>query len=494
MNNSITDPSIHVYACISSPNDYNNNSPVVFEALQKKSKTYTDNMLKTLTTILSDPNTSPISRFYALYLLAKASELKNDFLMTRMIKSRALLDRIFKDCQFDGLKPIEEKGKKFFSPAPTAGEAILGNNYVRLLLECFAFWNQTYGTDVTNNPLYAYRIMYSTLLEKIKFPEVLLFFNGASSVSDDFHHLPVLGRSPTKSATERLGESSQRKSPSKVNESINSNKLSPQKAQNTQRSVDMSEEKNPVITRTKEALEQLAHNKNAFRECLENNKDENDMAELVDYLHNDVANAYNSQVYPNVESLIAGGGPSSERYVTQIFAEGDTVNQLSTEFNNYKKGKTSYRDFRARVVPLLRVQGNTAATQESKQFITPGGPDEIIIKQESGFKQPQQSVQEFNSKSLEADHDGTDIIHEANYEVQNELIGSAQKVPQRIDPIQENYEAEVSEENKLYVRHEQEDEARFTQTNDQQIQEPFVPGVNKNKKKSLSQTFQNLPN
>ena len=189
MNNSATDPSIHVYACISSPHDYNNNSPVVFEALARKSKTYTDNFLKTLTTIFSDANTPPISRFYTLYLLAKASELKNDFLMTRMIKSRALLDRIFKDCQFDGVKPTEEKGKKFFSPAPTAGEAILGNNYIRLSLECFIFWSQEYGTDDKENPLYAYRIMYSTLLEKIKFPEALLYFNNGTKAFDNFHSL-----------------------------------------------------------------------------------------------------------------------------------------------------------------------------------------------------------------------------------------------------------------------------------------------------------------
>ena len=187
------DPSealVHVASSISSGNDYKLNSHLVFEALAQKSKAYTDNFLKVLAEIFPSTEYPPTSKFYALYLLAKATEQKDEFLATRLTRHRPLLDKLFKDSQTDGGKPFEEKGKKFFSKTPTAEDSIIGNHFIRLILEALVFWRQNYGSEDKKSPLHIYFVMHTTLAPRIKFPEELIYFTKSYTITNDFHLQP----------------------------------------------------------------------------------------------------------------------------------------------------------------------------------------------------------------------------------------------------------------------------------------------------------------
>jgi len=233
-----SDASPQVLSAISSPMGYSENAELIFDHLGNKSKTYTDSVLKTLAQVFPSSDFTPINKFYALYLLAKASETNNEFFATRIIKQRPLLDKLFKDCQYDGAKPMNERGRTFFSKTPNNEEVILGGNYVRLLLELFAYWNRVFGTEDTQNPLHAYQVMFNTLAQKIIFPENLLYITKNYTITDDFHMMPppslpsleVLrsrSSSPTISRKElspELKKSVKKSQPTSPTEPLNNNK------------------------------------------------------------------------------------------------------------------------------------------------------------------------------------------------------------------------------------------------------------------------------
>ena len=86
---SITDPAesfAQIVACISSGDGYRQNSPIVLQTLAQQSEAYTDSFLGTLFMILSSGEYSPTLKFYALYLLTKATEQKNEFLADRLAR------------------------------------------------------------------------------------------------------------------------------------------------------------------------------------------------------------------------------------------------------------------------------------------------------------------------------------------------------------------------------------------------------------------------
>jgi len=645
----------HVSECISSPDNYNASSNIIFDFLAKKSKTYTDDFIQALTEVFNDPDVPPRSKFYALYLLAKSTETGNELLMTRLAKQKELLNKFFKDCQFTDAKSVTEKGKTFFSQAPTPEESILGGNYVRLLLECFSYWNKTFGTDDDTNPLHIYHIMYNTLAERIRLPENFLYITRTFEINEDFHYAPPASLSnlhmmrsssgsPSKifSPNASLGnlgtirgnssmpsspalvesireqvksclssgrnykrnnykvfdgissqnakkyiaeyleltkefiaakestpsqkfyavylllrasetnnkalitelvttrkdllsdlyasasfdyknESRERgrnifskepsedegrvgknfiilttetlvfwrrtffvgaKDPTSVFDLINSKleakrliprefyyvgktldtdgenyatrfeALAPQnfpksdlkspgtsparaskeqffnspeeKPRSSSQSPDLrekekpspskptpkeenfaavesiknpikvkssSEKQSPELVQVQEGLTQLEHKKTALRQFLENNKQENDMKDFVDYLSQDVSNTYEKNVLPQVDPLIANGSPSSEKYVTRIFTEGEVVENLKGYNSKYKKGQIQYKDFRSKVVPLLRSRDEPApTTTEPVVAAVVTETSEVFKTQETYQREPREKI------------------------------------------------------------------------------------------------------
>ena len=178
---------VQITSCILSAAQYEQNSNLIFDALAQQSKVYTNSFLFTLTKVLLSSEYSPTSKFYALRLLTKATEQKNEFLAKRLARERPLLEKLFRDCQIDGNKPVEDKGRKFFSKTPTDEESIIGNHFIRLILEALVFWRQNYGSEDHKSPLHAYIVMHTTLASRIKFPEEFIFFSRCNDISSGFH-------------------------------------------------------------------------------------------------------------------------------------------------------------------------------------------------------------------------------------------------------------------------------------------------------------------
>ena len=179
--------SAHIALSISSSKNYKLNSHLVFNGLAQKSKVYTDSFLKELTAIFTSTEYPPASKFYALYLLAKATEQKNQFLLEHIARQRPLLDKLFRDSQFDGNKPLEDKGRQFFSKTPTNEESMVGNHFIRLILEAIVFWRQNCGSEDKNNPLHAYNAMYAALAPRVKFPEEFIFFTKTDEILNNYY-------------------------------------------------------------------------------------------------------------------------------------------------------------------------------------------------------------------------------------------------------------------------------------------------------------------
>ena len=96
----------HVISSIMSPNDYRMNSQIVFDTLAEKSKAYTDAFLNSISEIINSKEYPPESKFFALFLLVKSTEMENDLLLQRIAKNKNLLDKLVKDCQCDSEKQI----------------------------------------------------------------------------------------------------------------------------------------------------------------------------------------------------------------------------------------------------------------------------------------------------------------------------------------------------------------------------------------------------
>jgi len=182
--------SAKVLSCTFSPAEYNQNSKDVLKKIGKDSKNYIQHFLGTLQEIFSNEEFIQ-NRFFALLLLAKASETKNANLMKQLSNSRDLLNRIFKDAQIDLSKPLKEKGKTFFSKKPTKDESTVGNNYLILLLEAICFWNKEYGSPNPKDSNSCYYTMFTLLSERTQLPGSNYYIGQKLQINDKFYVQPA---------------------------------------------------------------------------------------------------------------------------------------------------------------------------------------------------------------------------------------------------------------------------------------------------------------
>src|SRR5687768_5340455 len=111
-NNEVFD---QVFACIFSGHEYKEGSSVVLNNIASNSKQYIDNALVSIYEVLVSPDCPPISHFYALFLLVRATETKNKVLIAQLAACQDLLNKLFQDAQCDKEKPVAERGTNFFS-------------------------------------------------------------------------------------------------------------------------------------------------------------------------------------------------------------------------------------------------------------------------------------------------------------------------------------------------------------------------------------------
>jgi len=183
--------SSQVISSIFSGSEYVANSSVILQNLSQRSKSYTNTFLAIMKEVLVNDQYPPEAKFYGLYLLIKSTEQNNDFILSLMSVNKDLLNYLFKAVQYDYKKPIAERGLSFFSKNPSNDQSKIGHNYIILLLEAFQYWNQSYGTSDTKNPLHVYQKMYTSLTKQVKFPERYSYLGRENHVNNDFHLRPA---------------------------------------------------------------------------------------------------------------------------------------------------------------------------------------------------------------------------------------------------------------------------------------------------------------
>ena len=177
-----------VTSCITSGIDYTQNSRLIFDAISANSQPYNTDFLLSIENILQSKSYSPSSKFYALFLLVRITETKNDIFVNQLATSKNLLNVIFQHAQYDRDKPLPERGYSFFSKTPTKPDGITGKNYVRLALEALKFWSRTFGTTNKSSTLVIYTAMYKGLQNKnLKFPETFNFIGRSYHITEHFH-------------------------------------------------------------------------------------------------------------------------------------------------------------------------------------------------------------------------------------------------------------------------------------------------------------------
>ena len=341
-----------ILACISSGHAYKNNSGIIFKNIQGETPSYVPFYIKAITDLFLSKQLPPVSQFYILYLLLKTTETRNETLVNALHANQNLLNELFIQAQTDKAKDLKERGKTFFSKNPSADESRLGHNYITLILEALVFWGDAFVPKKSDKNIFD--VIIKTLQTKTKLPQIQqLYYVGYDHDTDS----PYLATTFELASGEDL---------------IEIIKATKGTAGGSSAPTGGEDENNPAIRDIKNALEQLDQNKTSLRDVLQNNNSDREIVDLLDYFFADLNNTYDKIVTPKIDPLLIDGPPSSEKYITQVLHEGETVQNIHNEYGAYKNKKLSYSQLRTRVLNLLGSQNPVAA--EKVENVTPGGP------------------------------------------------------------------------------------------------------------------------
>jgi len=185
-------PSYHflkeeVELCTMSSEGFKVLSSKILEAVAENEASYFKEFLKQVSLIISSKYCAPTSRFYALFLLFKASlELKSEFLL-EFLKETELLGFIHYTAQYESTRKIslDERGRGFFTQSPTKNNSRIGINFVRLCLEMLTFWDQKYVNKTPGHPSHLFRLYAKGLSKKLKLPQFYFFIGKSYDLSQD---------------------------------------------------------------------------------------------------------------------------------------------------------------------------------------------------------------------------------------------------------------------------------------------------------------------
>ena len=187
-----------IITCVSSALSFKANCELIIDKVYAPNQTANiANFPLCIEKILTNAEASPTSKFYALLLILKVTEIEDDLspeVIGAVTQSKSLLNKIFQDAQFDKDKPFEIKGDKFFSKKPQLEESIIGNNYIRLILELIKFWCEVYGSSEKKNPGHIFYVMFTNLAGMVKFPETFHYIYRDYEITDDFHLVQDFGK------------------------------------------------------------------------------------------------------------------------------------------------------------------------------------------------------------------------------------------------------------------------------------------------------------
>jgi len=340
-----------VVSCISSGKEYKQNYKSLQDLVIKGPKANAKAVVNVLSDILVSKEYPGKSRFYALYLLLQLTETQNKHVIKTLANSEKLLNKLFQDAQFNQTKGIAERGQTIFSKNPTEEEKIFGNNYLNMLIEAFTYWNQSYGSEVKEDPNYTFKMIYTTLKKmKVQFPtdynfvqsnvsSIVLNIEERADFAQIYHNEKELINNAGKS----------------------------QKVQITEPLIKL---QSAGFSHLQKNLSRLDDTKKALKEYLNENRIEtSESKEMLGFLYDDINQINKKDIQPKLEGLFENTDPESEKYVQSIITEGELVEALNREFTQYNAKRTNYSQFRSIVLQMLKEEGEE--NQEEK-MITPG--------------------------------------------------------------------------------------------------------------------------
>ncbi len=158
----------------------------ILTSLAENEVSFFRTFLKEISTLIISKQQSPISRFYALYLLFKASlDLKSEFLL-ELLKETALLTFVYHTAQYESARKIslDERGSAFFGAGKSSSR--VGINFVRLCLEMIMFWDQKYVNKKTpEHPSHMFHLYVKGVAKKLKLPLFYYFIEKPYDLSQD---------------------------------------------------------------------------------------------------------------------------------------------------------------------------------------------------------------------------------------------------------------------------------------------------------------------
>ena len=106
-----------IETCVSCPESFRHSYQDILSNIKKSSEVFIEYFLTTTHESITSSHSPPVSKFYILFLLLKATELKNYSFMHFLAKATDLLEYLFKCAQFDSSPeiPTHNKGMHFFS-------------------------------------------------------------------------------------------------------------------------------------------------------------------------------------------------------------------------------------------------------------------------------------------------------------------------------------------------------------------------------------------
>ena len=163
--------------CMSSIKNYAELEAHLLIKVREGSELYIQYFLNHISETLKSKTEAPIAKFYALFLLFRASELQNYSFYYLLGKSDQVTNVVFHYSQLDSSStiPANKKGMHIFSKTPTYQEAMIGANFWRLCQELVIYWYETTKSYKPRESFEVFQYIYVCTKKKCQLPKLYHF-------------------------------------------------------------------------------------------------------------------------------------------------------------------------------------------------------------------------------------------------------------------------------------------------------------------------------
>jgi len=174
--------------CISSIKNFADLETHLLIPIKQGSELYIEYFLNHISETLKSKTEAPSAKFYALFLLLRASQLQNySFFYLLATKSDQLTNMVFHYAQVDSSStiPVNRKGIQIFSKVPSHQEGIIGVNFLRLCQELVIYWYETSKAYKPRETFEIFQYIYSCTKKKCLLPKLYHFLGQVFDLNHD---------------------------------------------------------------------------------------------------------------------------------------------------------------------------------------------------------------------------------------------------------------------------------------------------------------------